>query len=300
MKKFTLLLSVFCFSQVIYGEGEYHKFAGKGALWNTITVGAMSNPSEWQSIHTLGDTIEINGLKYLEVKDITRWPNNTIGGLREDTLTKKIYYMNDIEVVLYDFSLTKGDTIFYGEHFGDAESAYYKVVDSIGTIVLNGELRKTWYLSTSGYYMPDIWIEGIGSVFRYGLLNPLDPRIPLNGSTTYFGCFKYGDILYFNREATNAYDCPCSRWIVDVPEVESESDEIKLYPIPTNDRLNIDLGNTSYDYLEVYSCNSKLIIKSMINLEQHLELNLENLEKGIYFIKFSGGDNVCLRKFVII
>lgn len=72
MKKITLLLSVFCFSQVIYGDGEHHKFAGKGAVWNVITVGAMSNPSEWQSIHTLGDTVEINGLKYLEVKDIAR------------------------------------------------------------------------------------------------------------------------------------------------------------------------------------------------------------------------------------
>ena len=34
----------------------------------------------------------------------------------------------------------------------------------------------------------------------------------------------------------------------------------------------------------------------MINSRESIELNLENLEKGIYFIKFSGKDNITLRK----
>ena len=137
MKKLTLLLTVLCFSLTIYGENEYHKFAGKGALWNILTTGSMGYPYEWQSIYILGDSVEfIYGLKHLVVKDAASWNNTTIGGIREDTLTKKVYFYDYInnEVLLYDFSLKVGDTIFYGKQFGNPQSVYYKVVDSICTI----------------------------------------------------------------------------------------------------------------------------------------------------------------------
>jgi hypothetical protein len=301
MKKFTLFAVLF-FSLVIYGGNEYHKFSGKNALWNSFTTGAMGYPREWQTIYTLGDTIKLDNQKYIEVKNSSNWNTYTLGGLREDTLTKKIYYndYNDYykEVILYDFSLNIGDTIFYGKQSGNPQSIYYKVVDSTGTINLNGELRKKWSLTTSLYNMKDIWIEGIGSVVRHGLLNPLKPHIPTDASSTYFGCFKYGNIFYFNRQATNSVDCPCSQWLVSVPELKSESAEIKLYPIPTKDKLNISLGNTTYDNLEIYTCNSKLIEKTKINSSETIELNLVNFENGIYFIKFSGKDNISLKKIV--
>ena len=301
MRKITLLLAVLCFSQVIFGGNEYHKFSGKDALWNSITTGAMGYPHEWQTIHTLGDTVEINGHKYNEIKSVANWNTLTVGWLREDTILKKVYYYDYyLEVVLYDFSLNIGDTIFYGKQYGNPESVYYKVVDSIATIELNGELRKKWYLTTSMYNMKDIWIEGIGSVYRHGLLNPINPDIPTNASSTYFGCFKYGNILYFNREATNSEDCPCSQWLVSVPEIIGESNEIKLYPIPTKDILNVYLGNTSYDFLEIYTCNSKLVEKIKINSRENIELNFENIKKGIYFIRFSGKDNITLRKIVML
>jgi len=281
----------------MYSGSEYHKFSGKGALWNSITTGSYSSIDR-QGIYTLGDTVEFNGIKYLQVNNFADGIIHTVGALREDTLTKKIYYKNDIEVLMYDFSLNKGDTIFYREQYGNPKFVYYKVVDSIGSIELNGELRKKWYLTTSMHQMEDVWIEGIGSVFRYGLLNPIMPEIPTNGSSTYFGCFKYGDISYFNRKVTNSSACPCSEWLVHVPEVKSESEEIKLYPIPTMEILNINLGNTNYDFFEIYTCNSKLIAKTKIDFREIIELNLENFEKGFYFIKFSGKDNISLKKIV--
>ncbi len=302
MKKFTLLFSVLYFSLFVIGGNEYHKFSGKNATWNSITTGAMGYPHEWQTIYTLEDTVEFNGLKYLEVKSgASYWNTNTIGALREDTLTKKVHYYNYYqEVVLYDFSLNVGDSIFYGKESENPQSIYYKVVDSIGTIDLSGELRKIWYLTTSMYNMKDIWIEGIGSVYRHGLLNPINPDIPTNASSTYFGCYKYENTLYFNRAVTNSEVCPCSQWLVSVSEVKSKSTEIKLFPMPTKDKLNIYFGNTTYDFLEIYTCNSKLIEKAKINFRDNIELNLENFEKGIYFIKFTGKDNISLRKIVII
>lgn len=76
------------------------------------------------------------------------------------------------------------------------------------------------------------------------------------------------------------------------------NNQVTIYPNPAKDRLNINLGNTAYDFLEIYTSNSKLIEKTKINLRENIELNLENKAKGIYFIKFSGKDNLILRKIV--
>ncbi len=296
-KTLTLFLVMLCVVS-IYSNG-YAKFPKSNAFWNSLTTGRMGYPYEFQSIYSLGDTTTFDNKKYIEVYVEQNGYKPITGYIREDTLTKRIYYRNYYkEVVLYDFSLNVGDTIFYGKESGNPQTVYYKVVNSIGTIELNGEQRKIWNLTTSMYYMNDIWIEGIGSVVRFGLLNPLKPDIPTDASSTYFGCFRDEHILYFNREATNSEDCPCSRWLVNVPEVKSKLEEIKLYPIPTKDKLNINIGNSSYDFFEIYTCNSKLIENTKINFRENIELNLGNLEKGIYFIKFSGKDNVCLKKFV--
>ena len=64
----------------------------------------MSYPYEFQTNYTLGDTIEFNGLKYLKVNSEANWNSATIGALREDPLTKKIYYYDyNKEFILYEF-----------------------------------------------------------------------------------------------------------------------------------------------------------------------------------------------------
>jgi len=298
MKKIiTLFLITLCVVSVY--SNDYVKFPKSNAIWNYLTTGRMGYPYEFLSINSLGDTITLDNKKYIEVYVEQNGYKPIIGYIREDTLTRRIYYRDYYnEVILYDFSLNVGDTIFYGNESGNPESVYYKVVNSIGTIELNGEQRKIWNLTTSMNYMNDIWIEGIGSVYRYGLLNPLKPDIPTDASTTYFGCFKNDNIQYFNREVTNSEDCPCFGWLVNVPEVKSKSEEIILYPIPTKDKLNISIQNLTYDYFEIYTFNSKLIEKIKINSRENIELNLSNLEKGIYFIKFTGKENVSLKKIV--
>lgn len=75
----------------MYSGSEYHKFSGKGALWNSITTGSYSSIDR-QGIYTLGDTVEFNGIKYLQVNNLADGIIHTVGALREDTLTKKIYY----------------------------------------------------------------------------------------------------------------------------------------------------------------------------------------------------------------
>jgi hypothetical protein len=302
MKKFTLLFTAICFSLFIYAENDYHKFSVKGALWNTLTTGRISYPYEWQTIYTLGDTVELNDTKYLGVIKELDWYRGTVGGLREDTLTKKVYYYNyNFEDILYDFSLDGGDTIHYGKGIENGAYVYFKVVDSIKTITLTDEVpRKVWYLTNSMYTTNDIWIEGIGSVVMFGPLNPLMPVSPTDYSSTYFGCYKSGNVLYFNREATDSENCPCSRWLVSVPEVKNNISDVHLYPIPAKDKLNIGLGNSNYDFIEIYSVNSKLLEKIAINSRNNIEIMLDNLKAGMYFIKFSGKTNNHLMRFIKI
>lgn len=291
MKKTIATLFLLLFVSIIYGQDEYHKLVNQGALWHTLTTNRIDSPHEWTTVYTIGDTIEYNDTKYLK---ITNQEGMSIGAIREDTLTRKVYHYFERELLLYDFSLHVGDTMYYE---GILRSCR---VDSIKQIEFNGEIRKQWYLSTLPYqHQYDIWIEGIGSVAHvgFGLLNPIH-GIPLDRSTTYFGCYKNSDAVYFNRESTNSEVCPCETWLVNVEEYINESKEILIYPSPVKDIVNISFENIPFQSIEIYSSDMKLMKLFHIETVNEVQLNISFLPKGIYFFKLMGKESSAVKKVV--
>lgn len=107
----------------------------------------------------LGDKVDVGNLTYYYLKEsYNLYPDEwfqTQYMLREDSSGK--VWLNNIpwayEYLLYDFSLTPGDTI------GNQRC------DSIDTVFIGDTYRKRLYLSC------DLWIEGLGST-RSGLMFP--------------------------------------------------------------------------------------------------------------------------------
>jgi len=68
---------------------------------------------------------------------------------------------------------------------------------------------------------------------------------------------------------------------------ESESKNFNIYPNPTTNMLNIDLSNLSNDKsndILIYDVYGQVVKQSEIN-NSKFDINIENLQKGIYFIK---------------
>lgn len=297
--KRTLIILIAVFSAQFLFPQVYYKFPTADAIWNYKIAGSMSYPYEWPVIDSLGQKTTIGSFQYIEIYSAARGVSDLIGAIREDTLLKKVYFHNfSNEIVLYDFSLNVGDTIYYSTNLYYSLD-YYKVVNNIDSISINGQFRKRWYLTNSYMGMPDTWIEGIGSVYRYGLLYPILPDIVTDASTPYFGCFTDETIVYL--EGSNCIGtCPCTTWLVDIKDINHNENDIKLYPNPIRNKLNVEILNNRFAFfnLEIYTYNSVLIQKLDITSKKNIEIDLSFLPRGIYFIKLTGKDNITYRKFI--
>jgi len=294
MKKALIIMISICITSNLISQ-DYFKFPTSNALWNFKIAESMSPPYEWTIIDSLGQNIIIDNQDYVEVYSVGLGNPYVVGAIRDDTIQKKVYF-NDFttETLLYDFSVNVGDTIFYYEPFN-----YYKTVEDISYININGQQRKMFHLLNSLYGMNDYWIEGIGSVYRYGLLYPLKPYIVLDGSTPYFGCFTHDTISYF-VDSTCLGDCPCTDWLVEIMENVINDSEIVIFPNPTKNSLTIEFvcSKNHYESFEIFSCSGKLLLNQEFFNEKQKTINLEFLSKGTYYIRLNGEERNTMKKFI--
>ncbi len=283
-----VLITVNCFSQ------DYFRFPTSDAVWNYKIVGSLSYPYEWPVIDSLGQETTIGSHQYIEVYTAAHGSSNIVGAIREDTLTKKVYFHNFTnEIVLYDFSLEVGDTIHYTTNLWYSLD-YFKVVNSVDLISINGQDRKIWHLSNSYLDMSDVWIEGIGSVSRNGLLYPNNPDIVMDASNLYFGCFKHDTIVYINSSIC-AGTCPCMDWLVKVDEFDNLNKEIILHPNPTTGKVNLELDKSYTDVkINVRTIEGKLV-QTIDTVNDNISFEI-NGSAGMYFVEvISKGEKIVFK-----
>ncbi len=291
MRKALIIIISICITSNLISQ-DYIKFPTSDALWNFKIIESINPPYEWTIIDSLGQKITIDNQEYIEV----HIGSSIVGAIRDDTVTRKVYFHNNNnETILYDFSVNVGDTVFYNHE----DYNYYKTVEYISYVDINGQQRKMFHLLNSLFDMPDYWIEGIGSVYRYGLLNPLNPGIVMDGSTPYFGCFTHDTISYF-VDSTCLGDCPCTDWLVEIMENINSDTEIVIFPNPTKNVLTIEFLSSinHYESFEIFSCLGELVLNQEFFNERQIEINLEFLSKGIYYIRLNGVNRNSMKKFI--
>lgn len=82
-------------------------------------------------------------------------------------------------------------------------------------------------------------------------------------------------------------------------KTQNAIDEILIYPNPTNSVLNINLGTINNPTkVELLNMLGAIVLKKTI-YSTTSQLNVEDLPKGIYYLKISGSDKNTLRKVVL-
>ncbi|MFW5974921.1 MAG: T9SS type A sorting domain-containing protein [Bacteroidota bacterium] len=192
--------------------------------WNTLSIGiyAFAVCSPGNTIReTIGNPTEINGQTYFPVyhNDLTGNRTTTPGYLREDTASQKVYYYEsyeDEEGLLYDFSLSEGDTVVVQNYFLNPEETTM-VCNAIDTTWIDGEPRKVFS------FYSDTWIEGIGSL--HGLLYSGHNGLP-GGSHELTCCFKNGNLIYDN-DAYNS--CVVTQFHPEITTEEYDTGYVNTY-----------------------------------------------------------------------
>ena len=193
--RLLFFLLVFFFSKATYSQ-LYNQMLDNDAEWQLTSCYYGCNTDAY---FTDGDT-SYNGYNYTVLNGF-HYISRTFW-LREDVQNKKVYmsYLGNnqrVEVLLYDFSIAKGDTINlinpispFPTYAGDF------IVDSVVIFPLqNNQSYKYFFLSSiSGtvYEFP-VWIEGIGSL---SMINAPGGTPDVNGAGKLSCYFESGNLFY--------------------------------------------------------------------------------------------------------
>jgi len=244
-----------------------------GHLHGQKPLVSIDTTSQWnmsQYVFALeNDTIiqDKNFKKLIEYKDFEKSKILKTYFLREDTTGKVFLSDTKEEIVIFDFSLTTGDSLIL-DFLGD-NSSYKKLfikVDSIGEIILsNNEEYQAQFVSICNYYKDklncdftysDVWVKGIGSL-GWGIVYP--PLFIIGGSIPFQLCY-----LANNEVVYQSPDCSDCFTFVSAELNEVSPQLIKLYP-NKNGLLKLQPINGNKGEFSLYLLDGKQIIKQRVN-----------------------------------
>jgi len=197
--------------------------------------------------------------------------------MRKYNDTILVYHADhDIETIEYIESTYIDQLVQVNQTF---QSCAGKVIE-IDSIESFGKVYKTTKLDL----VYRTWIEGIGtntSMFTpYTCVN--------QGNILKLDCvFENGEIIYQQNE-----DIECGDFFTNNEEVV-EVNSLKVFPNPTSDILRF---NRTISDISIFDGLGKLHIKKTINSNN---TSIEDLPKGMYFLKFSDGNKSTQIKKII-
>ena len=171
----------------------------------------------------------------------------------------------------FDVTIFNGDTVFIN----------YPYVDSV--LATNGDLIGDGDLSFFG--------QLANTSQTYSVTSYLG-AMPLNLHCTVYFKYSYPDSI-----CVLPYPCTNNMGINDL-----HSNDVNIYPNPAVNKIMVDLKGLDLHYPEIKLINALgqiMVSKNIVYTEDHIELNTDNLENGIYFI-FVQTNNQRLSQKIII
>jgi len=216
-----------------------------------------------------------------------------IGAFRENS-QKQVFYKGmygtmELNEMIYDFSLSVGDT-FSGGSLNHSSDFFGLVVSNIDTINYNGIERKRFWIRTEGYgQTAAIWIEGIGN--REGLFFPYHTTTAdIWGNTR---CYIHNGELLYSNYTHGGNDC-----ITPLMGIESivEDNSITLYPNPTNSEVNISSENI-INSIEIFNSLGQRVYQSVVNFKEKV-IDISSFVNGVYILGVNTENGVIRKKII--
>ena len=260
-----------------------------GATWYTGIVESFFSINQGYIVSSvLGDSIILTKNARV-IKSVRHRSYNPIAII--DTMYiyddgGKIYHFTNGQFYkLYDYNLMPGDTwqvsVAFPSPFASpptttADTIVTIIVDSVGTLNINGQIRKTQYVRSKNndWYFLNPIIEGIGSSggFFPFLYDWQDSDIP------FLRC--YTDSLFFYQANINF---PCDTFINGISV--NEFSELEVFPNPATDLLKITFLNYQPQSLIIIldSHGRECLRRKTYSGESVISLDVHQLVPGFYY-----------------
>ena len=77
------------------------------------------------------------------------------------------------------------------------------------------------------------------------------------------------------------------------------SEQVKVFPNPVSDILNIDLGDLNGEVLELYDVLGKRVLHQELQSERVINLNVNMFEKGMYLMKIQTVEGIASKRVIV-
>lgn len=250
--------------------------------------------------YTDGDTL-VNGKNYKILEGYHYINRNLL--LREDVGQKKVYLtltqpQFEEDILLYDFSLTEGDSIPMRNPLTPfPNQGGYFTVDSIRLLSeANGMASKYFYFSPSNSNSTPIssttWVEGVGSI---SLINAPGGQPDINGVGKLSCAFKDTELFYTDLDSISG----CEPLVLGINENELPHYEINIFTLPKTNHFLITNTNLVKN-IHVYGLSGKKYKTFPFQNQSEIELDLSELNKGLYILVFNDSVNRIVSEKIII
>ncbi|NUN99122.1 MAG: T9SS type A sorting domain-containing protein [Saprospiraceae bacterium] len=255
-----------------------------GSAWRGIVYG-LAGPIPVATV-MCGDTT-INAIKYNKSYQINYGFDGTFYNSFYRACTRvqeqKVWVLANgatEEILLYDFGVDINDTLHLKFLDLDAVIDYY--VESIEQIMVDGQPRKKIRFQTS-YGIPDIWIEGIGSI-----MGPLDRGFFVVDAQPGFTCYlKNGDVI-FKLEETQPCESGLTCDIISSSgEAPTQAETFKVFPNPADAGIWLKSNVPDAIRLEIFSANGQMISALQFPNGHLAHVATGSLEPGLYLFKIA-------------
>ena len=292
MNKLILIVVYLVLIQYLSGQ-VYEPIISSNQLVEFNVCHPVFDGTANESFQSTGDTI-ISNTNYIIIEDINfTGIYFSKGYLRQDSLNSKAWFKTDDsdEKLIMDLAMEVGDSIFIdNEMYGSRYSTAVKIdtVDSRRVIELDYIYPRMLATQTDTIkYRPLKFIEGIGT--NGFLIYQLEDNGIRNYGYLLETVFKDGIKVYENLE-----DC---KFPVSSDELNSE--EFKIYPNPTKDKMTIEYsGNTKITKYEIIDLTGK-IIKSVKANSSIQNIEIQDVQNGIYILRAQVGSEFILKKLLV-
>lgn len=284
------------------------------------------------TIFTTGDTIiSGNTYKILEHNDYNNFNLCTYGYMREDTATRKVYFIDNIfspEELLYDFSMQIGDSIslsFFQPGFNAMWQDGYYTLDSIGSTQVTAGVRPVYYLNckTCPFSQTLEWVQGVGNLshivythssnsLSWGWFTGNCQGFQYNSFEITL-CYEHSQRVYFDSCARNfafnnfcfAYYDSCNYWNIcgGLDELSSVQ-SLAISPNPAMDEITLtvqSLNTASTDFIlrNLSGKKVKSITRKLSKGTSKIKMSTKDLADGIYIIQCISKEGTLYRKLVV-
>ena len=204
------------------------------------------------------------------------------------------YSFPSISVQAGDHILLARDTIAMATYFNSCFSQFDHVLAATNAISQNGNdaielFKDSIVIETFG----DINVDGTGLAWEY--LDSWAFKDPSGGVTFSGGNWIFGGVeCTIGSLTTQSSSCPYPSCSSSSSTEDFNNFSFSVYPNPSNQQINIE-SELIFDNIKIFDANARELKNFTFN---NKTINIENLPKGFYIIRFLRQENVFSKTFI--